>query len=109
MPDKQPQLSPEVRLAPTQISGIGAQLGFQMWVPTPATSGGYAPGSGAGYPMHRPKARDQQRNPDPKPQIRPCNLINGLADCQRPHLKAPILKSSYLAPAHRALQGLPAH
>ena len=42
--------------------------------------------------QHRPKAADQ--------------LINGLAACEGPHLKALVLNKSYLAPAHRALQGI---
>ena len=46
-------------------------------------------------PEHRPKAGDQPRK-----------WINGLAAHPRPHLKAPVLNNSHLAPAHRALQGL---
>ena len=33
-------------------------------------------------------------------------LINSLAAYKEPHLKAQVLNNSYLAPAHRALQGL---
>ena len=54
--------------------------------------------------MHRPKARRLQaallrpRAADP--------LIKGLAACEGPHIKALVLNNSYLAPVHRALQGL---
>ena len=65
------------------------------WALTTETRGGLAPGSVAGCPAHRPKAEDWPGNP-----------INGLVACERPHIKAPVLKNSHLAPVHRALQGL---
>ena len=77
------------------ISGLGAHTWNPEWVPTPETLGGCAPRSAAGFPVHRPEAGD-----------RPCNPINSLAAHRQPHLKAPILNNSHLAPVHRALQGL---
>ena len=66
--------------------------------------------------MHRPKAVDP---PATQPRAKAADLpamrsrpkvadwlINGLAACEQPHLKALVLNNSYLAPAHRALQGL---
>ena len=64
--------------------------------------------------MHRPKGVDplaQRLRPKAVdlPPTRPKaadQLINGLVACEGPHLKALVLKNSYLAPAHRILQGL---
>ena len=54
--------------------------------------------------MHRPQAADL-----PGPRLRPKAadwLINGLAAVKGPHIKILVLNNSYLAPVHRALQGL---
>ena len=79
--------------------------------------------------MHRPKTACQlttRISPKVADQPAPCDsgpeqrtswphttqaqvadwLIKRLAACQGPHLKVPVLNNSYLAPAHRALQGL---
>ena len=79
--------------------------------------GGCAPGAEASCTTHRPKAADQsapetqaQRgelvgHARPRPKAAD-PLINGLAACKGPYLKASVLNNSYLDPAHRALQGL---
>ena len=67
-------------------------------------------------PLTGPKQQtSQQRDSDPKvedpqalqPRPKAANrLIKGLAACKQTHLKALVLNNSYLAPTHRALQGL---
>ena len=113
--DKLPSLnwSPVAR---TQISGLEAHTWNPSWPPTPETLGGCALGAQASCPTHRPKAADWKairHRPGavdepgvlPKPKAAD-QLINSLAACEGPHLKAPVLNNSYLAPMHRALQGL---
>ena len=102
--DKQPQLSPEAWLDVPRLAD---------WAPTTETPVGHPhlkPWVGA-HQEQRPAAPHtapkQQTWPDAPPRPNAVDpLINGLAACEGPHLKAPILKNSYLVPVHRALQGL---
>ena len=71
----------------------------------PETSVGVQPDQWLAASAHRPKVGDQHPTQDQSGD-RPHNPINGLAACKGPHLKAPVLNNSYLAPVHRARQGL---
>ena len=51
-----------------------------------------------------PKALERRAVCDPGPK--PHRQFKRLTACQGPHLKVLVLNNSYLAPAHRALQGL---
>ena len=66
--------------------------------------------------MHRPQTADWQpchsgqylwtSRPSSTQAQAADRLIDSLAACEGPHLKALILNNSYLAPAHRARHGL---
>ena len=133
--DKQCQPTPEAQLAPTQISGLGAHMWNPGWAhdlisnpaawehrhkapgwagtpETPARRPHLKPQVGAqtdqwlAAPLAQTQSCGWQRNAGPKP---PGNKINALTACGQPHLKAPVLNHSYIAPPpppHRALQGL---
>ena len=80
-----PSLSTDRKTSRTNLTGLKAadQRAKQL---SPKAAGPASQG------RSRPKAADL--------------LIHGLAACEGPHLKALVLNNSYLAPVHRALQGL---